>query len=138
MNKRQHQEYEARRKLQAGGWQVGQTDKIAFNGGSETNRHMVAKSQVGWYLSYNGWRIDSEVPNEKETAFADIIAYGNGEPPFIVECETGITSEIREQKLDQFYYMEPFSEVFLVEVNDMPEDRAEQLAWINDQLPGEV
>jgi len=134
MTKRTRQEYEQRRELQAAGWKIDQQDKICFNGGSETNRHFVCKAQVGWLLSYNGYRVDSEVVNEDETAEADIIAYGNGEPPFVVETETGVTQEVKDKKLDQFFYNEPFCECYIVEVNAMPEDRAEQLDWLMGEL----
>jgi len=135
MTKRTRQEFEQRRELNAAGWKVDQEDKVCFNGGSETDRHFVCKSQVAWLLSYNGYRVDSEVVNEDETAEADIVAYGNGEPPFVVEVETGITKETTDKKMQQFFYNEPFCEVFLLEVNHLPEDRSKQLEWIAKELP---
>jgi len=71
------------------------TDSIRFNGGSETDRHLVCKAQVAWFLSQQGYRICSEVKNDAGTAEADILAYGNGEPPFIVETETGLTDDVK-------------------------------------------
>lgn len=138
MTKRTRNEYRQRRELTAAGWEITQTDRVCFNGGSESNRHFVAKSQVAWFLSQQGYRIDSEVQNDSETAEADIIAYGNDEPAFVVEVETGITDEITEKKLEQFYHNEPFCEVYLLEVNDMPEDRNEQLKWVQNELGGEL
>jgi len=47
-------------------------------------------------------------------------------------------AEDSEKKMDNFYYNEPFSEVYIIEVNDMPADHMEALAWIDEQLPGEL
>ena len=137
-DKRRRNEFEQRRELQDAGWKVDQEDKVCFNSGSESNKHFVTKAQVGYLLKTNGYRVDSEVQNQDGTAEADIVAYGNGEPAFVVECETGITEKITEKKLDQFYYNEPFCECYMVEVNNMPEDRAEQLTWLAEQLGVEV
>jgi len=138
MTKRQHDEYTQRRELQDSGWKVYQKDSIRFNGGSETSAHLTCKALVGWFLSQQGYRICSEVENQSETAEADIIAYGNGEPPFIVECETNINETVRSKKLDQFYHGEPFVECHLLKVLDMPVDRMEALEWIQEQLGGEL
>jgi hypothetical protein len=138
MTKRERNEYEQRRALQDAGWRVDRQDKVCFNGGSETNRHYTAKNQVAYVLSCQGYRIDSEVQNQAGTAEADIVSYGNGEPPFVVEVETGLTEEVKEQKLEQFYHNTPFCEVYLMEVNELPEDRAEQLDWVLDTLGGEI
>jgi hypothetical protein len=78
------------------------------------------------------------VQNQAETAEADIVAYGNDEPPFVVEVETGLTEEVKERKLEQFYHNTPFCEVYLMEVNELPEDRAEQLDWVLDTVGGEL
>lgn len=137
-DKRRYNEYSQRRELQDAGWKVYQTDSIRFNGGSETSAHMACKSLVGWFLSQQGFRICSEVENQSETAEADIVAYGNGEPAFVVECETAINETIRSKKLDQFYHGEPFAECYLLEVNDLPLDRMEALEWIQNQLGGEL
>jgi len=138
MTKRQRDEYEQRREIQDSGWKLDKEDKICFNGGSETDRHFCTKAQVGWFLSQQGYRIDSEVVNQAETAEADIVAYGNGEPPFVVECETGITDEIKAKKMEQFYHGTPFCEVYILEVLNLPEDRAEQLEWLEGELGGSL
>lgn len=137
MTKRTRLEYDGRVALQNAGWDITKTDSVAFNDGSETNRHFVAKAQVAFYLKANGWRIDSEVEHKERGDVADIVAYGREDPPFVVEVESGITDDVREKKLQQFYRGEPFCEVFLLEVHDLPEDRAQQLTWIHQQLPGD-
>ena len=133
-DKRQWDEYSQRRELNAAGWRIDQEDKVCFNSGSETNEHFICKAQVAHLLKCDGYRIDSEVSNKDETAEADIVAYGKGEPPFVVECETNITDEVTDKKLEQFYYNEPFCEVFLIEVQDMPVTRPEQLTWLAEEL----
>lgn len=138
MTKRERNEYEQRRELLDSGWKVDKEDKVCFNGGSESNEHLIAKSQVAYVLSEQGYRIDSEVQNKDGTAEADIVAYGNDEPPFVVEVETGLTEDVKERKLEQFHHNTPFCEVYLMEVNELPEDRAEQLEWVLDTLGGEI
>ena len=137
MNKRTSLEYQGRNELRHHNWDVTQTDNIAFNSGYESNDHWIAKAQVGFYLKRNGWRVDSEVEHKERGDVADIVAYGRDDPPFVVEVETEITEEIREKKLKQFYRGEPFSEVFILEVSDLPADRATQLDWLDRQLPGD-
>jgi len=136
-NKRTSLEYQGRNELRHSGWQVTQQDNVAFNSGYESNQHWIAKAQVGYYLKRNGWRVDSEVEHNERGDVADIVSYGRDDPPFVVETETEITDEVREKKLKQFYRGEPFSEVFILEVNDLPAEREKQLDWIDRQLPGD-
>jgi hypothetical protein len=137
-DKRRFDEWNSRRMIQDANWKLDKENKVCFNGGSETNRHFVAKSQVAYFLSQQGYRIDSEVQNQSESAEADIVAYANDEPPFVVEVETGLTAETKERKLEQFYHGTPFVEVYMLEVNELPEDRSDQLEWIQDELGGEL
>jgi len=138
MSKRTRNEYKERRAIQDAGWKLDKENKVCFNGGSETNRHFVAKSQVAYYLSNQGYRVDSEVCNSDGSAEADLIAYANSEPPFVVEVETGLTEETKQKKLEQFYENTPFVECYIFEVGEMPENRLKQLEWIQNKLGGEI
>jgi hypothetical protein len=137
-DKRAHNEYKHRRELQSAGWRVDKTDKIEFNGGEESLRHIECKARVAWYLREQGYRVDSEVvgPDGQEL---DIAAYGlSDEPPFGVECVTGLTEDVTEQKLEQFYHNTPFAECYLLEVTEMPDTPADAIDWIQDRLGGSL
>lgn len=138
MTKRERDEYQQRRELNAAGWDVRKRDSVAFNSGSESPEHITCKALVSWYLKQQGYRVSTEVENQDGTAEADIVAYGRDEPAFIVECETGITDAIREKKLSQFFHNEPYCEAYLLEVENMPDSIDEIIDWIQAELGGSI
>lgn len=133
-NKRSHREFSHRRELEAAGWQLRQRDAVAFNPGSETVRHAVCKMLVAFKLREKGYRVDTEVPKEG-VGEIDVVAYAApDEPAFAVECETSPTDETLNDKMERYYHNEPFRDVFVLVVNDMPENILDALAWVEDQL----
>jgi hypothetical protein len=47
-----------------------------------------------------------------------------------VEVETGLTDATRESKIDAYYDGTPLSELFFIEVNDMPDDIRDAYEWV--------
>lgn len=138
MSKKQRTEYIARNELVSQGWEIEKGDRVCFHSAGESNQHFVCKAQAAYFLGEQGYRVDSEVENQYSGAIADLVVYGKDEPPFVVECETGVTPQVKTRKLEQFYHDEPFCECFILEVQDLPEDRAGQLEWIAANLGGEI
>lgn len=89
---------------------------------------------VAYVLRDRGFRIDSEVVNDKGDSEADIVAYGKDGECFVVECETDITSDVKAKKLNQFYHNQPFRECFILEVEDAPSDVDDLHEWVENQL----
>lgn len=132
-NKRSHNEFAARREIQDNGWRLEQTDKIEFNSGSETTKHVVAKALVGKVLKEKGYRIDSEVSKD-ECGEIDVVAYGYDNDKFGVELETSPTEEVIQDKLDRYCYGQIWREIFVLNLNEMPMDMLKAKEWVEDQL----
>jgi hypothetical protein len=133
MTKRQQSELSQRRELQSAGWDVNQKDSVAFNSGSETQRHAFCKLAVAWVLKERGYRIDSEVT--MDNGEVDILAYGREDGDIIaVECETSPTKEVVRDKIDRYVSGQPVRECFVLTVNDMPNTIQEAVEWARGEL----
>lgn len=132
MSKRQHDELIERRRLQDAGWQVNKRDAVAFNSGSETDAHLLAKALVAKVLKDQGWRVDTEVKKDG-VGEIDVIAYGNG-VPFCVEVETDLDADVIAEKRSRYVENEPFRDVFSIDPRAMPADLEEAREWVEAQL----
>lgn len=131
--KRTHDEFKSRREIQDSGWKLEQTDKVEFNSGSETVKHVVGKSLVAKVLKDRGYRIDSEVEKDG-VGEIDIVAYGKDNDAFGVELETSPTEEVVSDKIERYCYGEIWRDVFVLNLNEMPVDMLEAKSWIENQL----
>ncbi|MUV59961.1 hypothetical protein [Halobacterium sp. CBA1126] len=133
MNKRTRDEYGGRKDLQDAGWRVQQQDAIAFNEGSESTQHLIAKTLVANELRDRGYRIDTEVEKEG-VGEIDVVAYGKGEPPFAVEVETNPTEDVVSDKLHRYYEGEPYCECYVLDVDELPDSITAAQEWVEAQL----
>lgn len=133
MNKKTHAEYGGRKDLQDAGWQIQKRDAVAFNGGSETDAHLVAKTLVAKVLRERGYRIDTEVEKDG-VGEIDVVAYGGEGPPFAVEVETNPTREVVDDKLSRYYRNEPFRDVFIIDPTEMPDSISGAREWVEGEL----
>jgi len=123
-------EYSDRKMLQAAGFEVNKRDAIALSYGSETLRHLVCKTFVVKHLRGLGYRVDTEVQMDRGGR-VDVIGYGaQGRHVIGVEVETGLTDTVRESKIEEYYDGTPLSELFFIEVNDMPDDIRDAYEWV--------
>jgi len=133
MTKREREEYVARREIQDSGWKLDKTDKIEFNSGSETVKHVVGKALVAKVLKERGYRVDSEVEKDG-VGEIDIVAYGKEQDTFAVELETSPTDEVVQDKLERYYHGEIFREVFVLNLNEMPVNMLKAKDWVSQQI----
>lgn len=138
MTKRSRVEYEQRRELQNCGWKVTQRDSVAFNSGSESQKHYQTKCAAAWVLRERDYRIDSEVEitqAQDTIGEVDLLGYGRDDGDIIVvEAETAPTKEVITDKLDRYYHNQPPREVFVIDTNDCPTDFIESIEWVRGEL----
>jgi len=132
MNVRTQREFHHRKTLRDAGWDVPQRDAVAFNSGSESARHFFAKCAVAHHLKQEGYRIASEV--DGPTGEIDIVGYGTEDEPIVVEVETDVSDDVTRDKLERYVFGQPFRDMFLLDVDEMPTEMDEALAWIDEQL----
>jgi hypothetical protein len=122
------------RELQDHGVEADSQNKVCPNVGSESFRHLLAKSVVAHIALNNGYRVDSEV-NIKGNQM-DLLLWGNRERlTLCVEVETSPTEEVKQSKLEQYVKGVPaIDDMYLLNLNEMPESRLEVLEWASDQL----
>jgi hypothetical protein len=133
MNKRTRQEYDHRTTLRDAGWAVSQQDMVAFNSGSETLDHYCAKALAAWVLKQEGYRVGSEVEKDG-VGEIDVIGYGTDDPPIAVECETDISDEVIRDKLERYVWGEPFRDLFVVAVDELPAERDAALEYVRESV----
>lgn len=132
-DKNKHIEFSQRRELQSAGWRVEQSDKIEFNHGSETAKHIQTKVAAAIVLQEKGYRIDSEV--EMGSGTVDLLGYGREDGDVIVvEAETSPTEEVIEDKIERYIYNEPPRECYVLNTNDIPTDFIQSIEWVREQL----
>ena len=132
-NKRQYDEYSQRKELQSANWRVEKADKIEFNHGSETNKHIQTKVAAAIVLQERGYRIDSEV--EMEGGTVDLLGYGRDDGDVIVvECETSPTEDVISDKIERYIYNQPPRECYVLDTNETPTDFIESIEWMRNQL----
>jgi len=132
-NKRTHDEYRHRHVLRRNGWDVPKTDAVAFNSGSETPEHYFAKCVVAYVLKDQGYRIATEVEKEG-VGEIDVIAYGTEDEPIAVEVETNPSDEVVKDKLSRYVQGEPYRDMFLLNVDEMPATWSEAIDWVEGEL----
>lgn len=122
------------RELQDHGVKTSKTNKIEYNAGSETHRHAQAKATVGYLGLQNGYRVDSEV--SVPDGSIDVLLWGNRDRlTLAVECETSPTEEVIESKLQRYVRdVGPIDDMFVLNLNEMPENRLDALEWAREQL----
>lgn len=133
MNKRTHREYDHRTTLRDAGWDVPLQDMVAFNSGSETLDHYRAKALAAWVLKQEGCRVASEVEKDG-VGEIDVIGYGIDDPPIAVECETDISDDVVRDKLERYVWGEPFRDLFVVAVDELPADRDAALEYVRESV----
>jgi len=127
-------DYEREQWLKAHGWDV-QDNSVRSNAGSETVRHFVCKSLVVHYLRQQGLSVTTEAAHG-DRGQVDILCHGPDDgAPFAVEVETAPTAETIKDKLDRYVDGSPLREMFVLNVNEMPEHTLDAYAWVSSQLP---
>lgn len=133
--KRQQDSWKRLRELQDAGWNATKTNEIRFNSGSETPKHAAVKMMTGKVLVDRGLKVSSEVEHP-ERGELDILCHG---PPdgkaYGVECETGLTSEVKSDKISRYVHG-PIRDCMFLEVEDAPDDVHEMVDWIHKELFG--
>ncbi len=134
MTKRQRDEYQDRADLQDAGWAVEKRDAIAFNGGSETTRHVALKAIAGKVLRDHDYRVSSEVTHE-DYGEIDVLGYGGDGPPFAVEIETNPNREVVDSKLDRYVRSnDVIRECFVLPAEDAPSGFEAAYEWVDGRL----
>jgi len=120
--------------LQDAGWEVHKRDAVAFNSGSESPEHKLAKLAAAEVLHDRDYRIDSEVVMSEGEV--DVLGYGNPDRvnPIVVECETNLDAETKSDKLHQYYTGEPIQECYVVCIDDIPTDVYAAIEWMKNSL----
>jgi len=139
MNKKQETYLSWRQVLDRAGWDVDKQDAIKFNSGSETARHQHAKLATARVLKHNEYRIDTELthPSRGEIDCVAIPTQAD-QKPFAVELEHSPTRDVVEDKLERYYNGTPFTEVFVLNLNDAPLNCIDLEMHIADELGLEV
>ncbi len=117
------------------GWDASRVDSVRFNSGSETAKHIHAKTATARVLRLNGYRVSSEVTHP-ERGEIDIISIPKTDDkrPFAVELETSPTQDVIDDKLARYYSGTPFTECYVVNVSELPLDILDMEQQIADQL----
>lgn len=131
MTKRDRIAVQQQRELERAGFQIDGKRRIRMHANAEleTTHHFMAKAVAGHTLASVGYRVDSEVTLEKgskpsEHPIADIIGYGLEErQPIVVELDTECSPEVKRSNLEK-YHVPPISEVYTVDVTELPGDIA--------------
>lgn len=132
-NKRQREQYDQRTALKKANWRLDKSSRL--HKADETARHAVCKTLVGHYLKQElGYKVAFEV--ECEQGELDVLGYGLEDrlSPVGVEVETGLTSDVKSKKLDQYYRGEPLQELYFIEVNDMPAEMMPAYEWVGGEI----
>lgn len=135
MTKRQHTYHEWVSSLRMAGWVVDRVDGIKFNSGSETAKHLHAKTATCRLLKNYGYRIDTEVEHP-ERGEIDVVAIPaeDGQKPFAVELETSPTDDVIASKLERYHDGTPFVECYVINVGELSMDILEMESQIQFEL----
>jgi len=113
--------------------EVSKTNCVEFNSGSETAKHVIAKSLVGHIGLNNGYRVSSEVQCLKGEI--DVVLWGNTDRlSYAVECETSPTDDVVESKLQRYVKETPLDDMVVVNVTQLPENHRDALGYVAEQL----
>jgi len=132
-DRRTRAEFDSRKELQSYGWDVQQRDAVAFNSGSETLKHAVAKLLVARVCKSADYRVDTEV--EMEHGEVDVLAYGHPRRAnIVVEVETNPQDNVIADKIERYIEGEPVRECFVIDPAEMPTDMLAAEDWIRRQI----
>lgn len=132
MNKKN---YEVYNDLRRQGVELQKHNQIRGNGGSESARHIVAKSLAFHAATQSGWRVSSEV--SVEHGEVDLVLFQDRETRvWAVEVETSPTTEVKQDKLDRYVKQQPgIDDMVLINVSEMPENVLDAYGYIKEQIP---
>lgn len=135
LSKQQVSEY---RDLKNSGVSVEKENKIAYNEGSETSIHCVAKMLTGLIGIQNGYRVDSEVPvtdRHGNEFYIDVLLWGHdSRTTFAVEPDHSPTVEQRDHKIANYVDGTAVQDLLLLDLNQMPAHITEAYGWIGSEL----
>lgn len=133
-NKRRHDKHKAYRELQHSSVKVQQSNQVRLNSGSETFAHRLAKLAVAHIGEQHNYWIASEV--QVPGGSVDILLWGLPDRlTYAVECETNWVDSVREHKLETYVEkVDPIDDMLTVEVNGMPSDYHNALAYVSDEI----
>jgi hypothetical protein len=122
--------------LEYHGYDLHRDNSIRPNTGSETAKHLHAKTAIAQLLWDVGYRVDTEVPREIDgtTRYLDVLGYGCvGRNPIGIELETELDDETRD-RYTTYYYTEPMKELYSIEIKDLDAD----IHTLSDAIQGEL
>jgi len=134
LSKAQTREY---RRLKDSGVDVSKHNQIRFNEGSETSKHICAKSLVGLLGIRNGYRVDSEVEVQTRNFSGEIDTLIWGHPErltYAVECESSPMRETISRKVDQYVSETAVDDLQVINVTTLPQDMTDALGEIATEL----
>lgn len=134
LTKSQVEEY---RTLKDSGIALSKHNQIRFNEGSETSKHICAKSLTGLLGIRNGYRVDSEVDVQTRnySGEIDVLLWGNPERlTYAIECETSPTRDTISQKVDQYVSETAVDDLQVVNVTKLPQNMTDALGYIGTTL----
>ena len=121
------------------GWNAEKADSVKFNSGSETAKHIHAKTATARVLRLNGYRVSTEVVHpERGEIDCCAIPKSDDQRPFAVELETSPTQDVIDDKLDRYYSGTPFTECYVINVSELPLNILDMGEQIAEQLGLEI
>jgi hypothetical protein len=130
--KRQRDSFEREQLLKSHGWDVDAT--IRENSGSETAKHLTIKALVGHILSERDLRWTMEAVHE-DRGEVDVLCHGHPDgAPFAVEVEANVDREVVRDKLERYVHDTPLREMFVLPVDDAPNDIDDLRDWIESRI----
>lgn len=139
MSKSEKVYYDWLGELSRHGWDCSKVDSVRFNSGSETAKHIHAKTAAARVLRLNGYRVSSECTHA-ERGEIDIVALpkADDQKPFAVELETSPTPGVIDDKLRRYHDGTPFVECYVINVSSLPLNILEMEQQIADELGMEI
>jgi len=117
---------------------VGKGHAIRPNAGSESVRHLVGKSLVGYDGLLNGYQVDSEVEitkNGETQGQADCLLWGHPtRTTLCVEVETSPEADTLETKKAKYVDGTAIQDILMLNISDMPVDMIEAAEWVATEL----
>jgi len=84
-------------------------------------------------LKQEGYRVASEVTKDG-VGEIDVIGYGTEDDPIAVECETDISDDVVRDKLERYVWGEPYRDLFVVGVDELPAERDAALEYVRESI----
>jgi hypothetical protein len=137
MTRRDNDFYDQYRRLQRVGWDVDKENNVAFNSGSESLTHRVAKTIVAHVGLDMGYCVDSEVTHG-EHGEIDVLLWNHPERlTYAVEIEHNPTPEVKQDKLSRYVTSNSeIDDMILLNANDIPADRFAALEHVEGVMFG--